>query len=195
MQPVRTVEPVVQLVEDVRPVVQPVVQPDDVADLNIAATRICKVGSKMCNAITQGRKMFEILPALKKPIISNGTRLVGGPTGVKYEWPVSFVAVVERVASVRIEEAHRWLRQQGLINSMIPTELECMHQYIQQRVAAGDMQVHVVLFSVVHDVTGRDINLLESTYTHKLPHPRSSSVLSYLRPAMYWHDLVETWIE
>jgi hypothetical protein len=106
----------------------------------------------MCTAIAESRKMFEILPTLKRPILDVGTRVVGGPNGQLGHWPVWFVAVAGRVISIEIETAGRWLREAGLLRNMKSPELTCMHKYIRNRANLGDLQVHVVLFSVVHNV-------------------------------------------
>jgi hypothetical protein len=148
----------------------------------------------MATAITESRKMFEILS--KKPQCNLGLRLAGGPTGIG-RWPISYVAEVSGVVSLPSGAVLQWLHNSGMLATLTTSEVLYHEEYIWTRRLAGDTDLHVVLFSVVHDVTQKNIDLHDGThlYANPLPHPRSSSALAYLTPALYWHDIVESWLQ
>ena len=54
---------------------------------------------------------------------------------------------------------------------------------------------HIVLFSEVIDITLWKMDLKDPAYTHTLPDPQTSSLLAYLRPARYWHNMVDHLVE
>jgi hypothetical protein len=136
--------------------------------------------------------MFEIL-SHGKPACKVGTRLVGGPSGLP-GWPIWYIAEVDSVVTIDVRTVLQWLERTGMLNALTPTEISSHQQYIAQRMHAGDLVVHVLLFSVVHDVKGSNINLRDGSYLHPVPHPRSSSLLAYMYPAPYWHEVVEKWL-
>jgi hypothetical protein len=148
----------------------------------------------MCLAITKGQKMFELLTH-RKPSFSPGTRLVGGPSGNKPgQWPVWFVAEVSGVVTVD-SDVLEWLLAAGLLTHMVAGDITHLSAFIQNRIAAGENVLHVVLFERVHDVTTLHINLRGDAWPNNLPHPRASSLLAYLKPALYWHNAVEHWLQ
>ena len=136
--------------------------------------------------------MFEILTH-RKPTCKVGTRLAGGPTGLP-GWQIWYVAEVECAVTRDIMGAFQWLHRTGMLLALTPGELKSHRRYIAQRIDEGDHEVHVVLFSVVHDVSGKNIDLRDGSYLHSVPHPRSSSLLAYMYPALYWHNVVEYWL-
>jgi hypothetical protein len=150
----------------------------------------------MCLAIAKGEKIFELLTH-SRPLLRPGTRLLGGPTckGAPGQWPVWFVAEVSGVVTQPIDTVFKWLHNAGLLAKMENTDVDFVTTFIEHRAkTAADSEVHVVLFERVHDVRTQNIDLLAPKYTHKLPHPRTSSLLAYLHPAEYWHSLVDSWI-
>ena len=140
--------------------------------------------------------MFEVLTH-SHPAFIPGTRLVGGPSGWRKKkgvWPVWFVAEVGRVETLKFGLALPWIAAQSLLTRMEIADVDFLERFLMQRAAEGGTVVHVVLFDKVFDVRGQKIDLLDRRYIHTPPHPRSSSLLAYLHPAMYWHIQIDTWV-
>ena len=106
-----------------------------------------------------------------------------------------FVADMSGVVTHPINSVLVWLRSAGLLARIEAADVTFIGKFITQRAEAGGLVAHVVMFDRVHDVRHWKINLLASTYPHKPPHPRSSSLLAYLEPAEYWHTLIDSWIQ
>jgi hypothetical protein len=144
--------------------------------------------------MTLGQKMFEILTH-RKPKISTGTRLVGGPSrNEKGTWPVWYVAEVSGVRTFQIGDVLAWLHGTGMLATMAVQDVVHLNTFITDRVAAGGTDVHVVLFDRVHDLRDLNIDLNAGEHPASLPHPRTSSLLAYLLPALYWHNTIEAWL-
>jgi hypothetical protein len=99
------------------------------------------------------------------------------------------------VVTKKIGSVLNWLLRTGMLSRLTRYELAMHRNFIAQRVRAGDSVVHVVIFGVVHDIRGKNIDLRDESYLYPPPHPRSSSLLAYLYPAEYWHAVVESWLQ